>query len=173
MVCPTELYLDYAMLAQNVDQYNKQKKCFVDYATPPPTSGFCSIIESNLGLGWLWWLVVIIQLAVLPAIILLQRLCILLPTLSFIQITSILTFYLNTSLWIWTIYLITASAHCGTGLENPLFTSVLILVCSLLACSLLDCVLSREGKIHLLPPSLTLPDCLLLRLVPAGPKADG
>ena len=95
----------------------------------------------------MWWLVVILQLAALPAIILFQRLCILLPMLSFIHITNILTFYLNTSLWIWIIYLMIAIAQCGTWLENPLFTYALIFVCFLLACSLLDCLLSREGKI--------------------------
>ena len=91
-------------------------------------------------------MVVIIQLAILPFLCLLHRLCILLPVFSFIHITNILTFYLNTSLWMWTIYMITASASCGTGLENPLFTYALILVCFLLACSLIDCFLSREGK---------------------------
>ena len=98
----------------------------------------------------MWWLVLLIQLAVLPAIVLIQRLCILLTVLRLFHITSILTIYLNTSLWIWTIYLITASAQCGTGLENPLFTSLLILVFSLLASSLLDCLLSREGTVYLL-----------------------
>ena len=145
----------------------------LDYDNYSPPSGFCSFIESNLGLGWLWWLLVLIQLAVLPVIILLQRLCILLPVLSFIHISSILTFYLNTSLWIWTIYLITASAQCGTGLENPLLTSALILVSALLACSILDCVLSREGKAGILHLHMSIPVfCSGWYLMDLKPMAD-
>ena len=119
---------------------------FLDFVPYTPPSGFCSFIDKNLGLGWLWWLIIIIQLGILPALILIQRLCILLPVFYFIHITSILTLYLNTSLWFWVLYMIITYAQCGTGLDNHLFTCVLILTSILLACSVLDCLISREGK---------------------------
>ena len=65
--------------------------------------------------------------------------------LKFIHITSIITLYLNTSLWIWTLYLIVSSAYCGVGLDNHLLISGLILATFLLLFSIIDSLFSREG----------------------------
>ena len=90
-----------------------------------------------------------LQMAVLPLLIIFQRLCLLLPLLSFIHITSILTLYLNTSLWIWSLFLLISSATCGTGTNNPVFLTGVIMVSFLFFLSLIDCALSREGRNYL------------------------
>ena len=90
-----------------------------DFLEPTPqVSSFCSFLSSNLGLGSLWWLSALIQLSALLPLLVLYRLCNLVPLLNFITISSIVTFYLNASLWIWSLYLILALANCGIGLYS-------------------------------------------------------
>ena len=48
----------------------------------------CGLLSSNLGLGGLWWLVGLLQLSALLPLLLLHRLCRLLPVLSFITISK-------------------------------------------------------------------------------------
>lgn len=116
-----------------------------DTATPPPPSAFCSSLLANLGFRKFWWLIIIIQLACLLPPLVMQRLCILLPILSFVHLTNIITLYLNTSLWIWVVYLIVALSHCGIGLDNPLFVTGCVFVSVFGLLSVLDCFLGREG----------------------------
>jgi len=117
-----------------------------DFSDPSPqVSSFCSFLSSNLGLGNLWWLAGLIQLSALLPLLVLYRLCNLLPVLNFITISSIVTFYLNASLWIWSLYLILALANCGIGVENPTFITGIVLVSIFGFFSILDCLFGREG----------------------------
>ena len=80
--------------------------------------------------------------------------------MSFITISSIITFYLNISLWIWFLLSISSLAHCGAGktlplllipdpkypgLSNPVLATAMVFVPIFGALSLLDCFLGREG----------------------------
>ena len=74
----------------------------------PPPSGFCPFLRSNFGLEDYWWIIPFLQLGFCFLLFVLQRLCNLLPLLSFITISSIITFYLNSSLWIWFLFTISS-----------------------------------------------------------------
>ena len=56
-----------------------------------------------------------------------------------------MTFYLNTSLWVWACYLLLARAACSIGPDNPIFTSAIVFVSLFGILSLLDCICGREG----------------------------
>ena len=58
---------------------------------------------------------------------------------------SIVTFYLNTSLWVWACYLLLGRAACSLGPDNPIFTSAIVFVSLFGILSLLDCICGREG----------------------------
>ena len=71
--------------------------------------------RSNLGLSDYWWIIPLIQLSFYILLFSLQTLCNLVTFLRCITITSINTFYLNISLWLWLLFLILATTYCGEG----------------------------------------------------------
>ena len=71
--------------------------------------------RSNLGLSDYWWIIPCVQLAFYLFLFSLQTLCNLVTFLRCITITSINTFYLNFSLWVWLVFLILATTYCAEG----------------------------------------------------------
>ena len=71
--------------------------------------------RSNLGLSDYWWIIPCVQLAFYLFLFSLQTLCNLVTFLTCIAITSINTFYLNFSLWVWLVFIILATTYCAEG----------------------------------------------------------